>query len=67
MKLKKEIKIDETNIDLGTVVNNCIYSTEEKVIGEWMGKPLYSKTYSCGQLPNSSQKQINIDLKMMGL
>lgn len=44
MKLKKEIKIDETNIDLETVVNNCVYSSEEKIIGKWFGKPLYSKT-----------------------
>lgn len=44
MKQKKNIKIDETNIDLETVVNNCIYSSEEKVIGKWFEKPLYSKT-----------------------
>ena len=41
MKLKKEIKIDETNIDFETVVNNCIYSSEEKVIGKWFGKKHY--------------------------
>ena len=65
MKLKKNIKIDATNIDLETVVNNCIYSSEEKVIGKWLGKPLYRKTYNCGQLPNASQKQIDIDLNLM--
>ena len=49
MKLKKEIKIDETNIDLETVVNNCIYSTTEKKIGKWIdGKPLYGKIINCG-------------------
>ena len=32
-----------------------MYSTDEKMIGQWVdGKPLYSKTISCGALPNIS-------------
>lgn len=45
MKLKKNIKIDETNIDLETVVNNCVYSSEEKVIGTRNNKPVYIKRF----------------------
>lgn len=46
MKLKKEIKIDETNIDLETVVNNCVYSTSEIIIGKYIdNKPIYKKTF----------------------
>jgi len=45
MKLKKEIKIDETNIDLETVVNNCIYSSGEKIIGTRNGKPVYLQRF----------------------
>ena len=44
MKQKKNIKIDETNIDLETVVNNCVYSTAEQKIGKWIdNKPIYRK------------------------
>ena len=47
MKIKKEIKIDETNINLETVVNNCVYSTTEQKIGKWIdGKPIYRKKVS---------------------
>ena len=40
-------------------VNNAIqevYSTEEQVIGTWMGKPLYRKVFDFGALPNYSYK-----------
>jgi len=54
MKQKKNIKIDETNIDLETVVNNCVYSSKEKIVGEWFGKPLYSKTFYVSALSNTA-------------
>lgn len=37
------------------------YSTEEKVIGEWIDhKPLYQRTFDCGALPNATSKSISI-------
>lgn len=45
MKLKKEIKIDETNIDLETVVNNCVYSSGERIVGTRNGKPVYMQKF----------------------
>lgn len=36
-----------------------IYSTEERLIGQWIDKkPLYAKTFDCGALPNGSIKYI---------
>ena len=35
------------------------YSTEEQVVGTWMGEPLYQKTINFGALPNNTQKSIN--------
>jgi hypothetical protein len=34
------------------------YSTDEIVIGTWLGKPLYRKVYSAGTLPNATTKNI---------
>lgn len=34
------------------------YSTEEQVIGTWMGKPLYQKTVNFGALPKSSSTYV---------
>lgn len=40
------------------------YSLEEQVIGTWIdGKPLYQKTYSCGALPNTGIKQIDLQIQ----
>lgn len=38
------------------------YSTDEQVIGIWLGKPLYRKTVSCGVLPNNTSKTINTNI-----
>lgn len=38
--------------------NRNIYSTDERVIGVFLGKPLYRKTFNIGTLPNSSTKNI---------
>jgi len=36
-----------------------LYSTEEKIIGQWIdGKPLYQKTIDCGNLPSSGEKVV---------
>ena len=36
-----------------------IYSTTEKIIGEWIdGKPIYQKTIYFGALPNSTSKSV---------
>lgn len=42
-KIKQENLIDEKNIDLKTIANDCIYSTEEIVVGKWLNKPLYRR------------------------
>ncbi len=40
-----------------------LYSTEEKMIGQWIdGKPIYQKTVDCGDVPNSQQKTITAGL-----
>ena len=42
-------------------VNNAIkevYSTEETVVGTWMGKPLYKKTINFGSFPNATTTRI---------
>ena len=33
-----------------------VYSTDEKIVGTWLGKPLYQKTYDCGALLNNAGK-----------
>ena len=35
-----------------------VYSTEEQVVGTWMGKPLYKKTINFGSFPNATNKRI---------
>lgn len=61
MKLKKNIKIDETNIDLETVVNDCVYSTSEKVIGKWIDdKPIYRKVISNITTPSTTNSWVSI-------
>lgn len=42
---------------------NNIYSTQEVVVGIWLGKPLYRKVISFGALPNASYKEINHNIK----
>ena len=37
-----------------------IYTSDERMIGSWMGKPLYQKTVDCGALPNNNDKQVAI-------
>ena len=37
---------------------NNTYSTEEQVIGTWMGKPLYKKTINFGSFPNATTTRI---------
>ena len=52
--------ISYKNIYITTVPEENIYSTDEKVIGQWIdGKPLYQKTLSCGALPNNTTSSIN--------
>lgn len=34
------------------------YSTTEKIVGSWFGKPLYQKTIDCGALPNNTSKLV---------
>ena len=39
------------------------YSTTEQVIGTWIdGKPLYQKTINFGALPNTTAKQVSLDI-----
>ena len=35
-----------------------VYSTEETIIGTWLGKPLYRKTVNIGALPNATAKNV---------
>ena len=43
----------------GVIYLPTIYSEEEREVGVWRdGKPLYSKTISCGTLPNSATKNV---------
>ena len=44
------------------VDNPNVYSTEEKVVGEWFGKPLYRKIIDVGQLPNAGAKFVNHEI-----
>lgn len=37
-----------------------IYTTTEKMIGSYMGKPLYQKTINCGALPNNTVKNVDV-------
>lgn len=37
---------------------DTIYSTTERVVGSWMGKPLYQKTIDCGAGPNNASKTV---------
>ena len=41
----------------GTLAHH--YSTEEQVIGTWLGETLYEKTIDCGALPNNDTKNVN--------
>lgn len=38
------------------------YSTEERVIGTWLGKPLYRKVINFGSLPNATTKLVTTTL-----
>lgn len=50
---------DEPDIYSDGHFQPVIYSTEEREIGVWTdGKPLYEKTVDCGDLPNSSTKDV---------
>ena len=42
--------------------NNIYSTTEEQVIGTWMGKPIYRKVINLGQLPNTSTKTVETGL-----
>lgn len=44
------------------VENPNVYSTEEKVIGEWLGKPIYRKVVDVGYLPNAGAKFVNHEI-----
>lgn len=59
--LKAGINTNETNLNtLNTKLTNATtYSTDEKVIGKFFGKPLYSKTI-IGH-PSSSGEQVFVD------
>lgn len=38
-----------------------VYSTDEKVVGQWTDKkPLYQKTINCGALVNSGKKEVSV-------
>lgn len=41
-----------------TIVRKNVYSTEETIVGEFMGKTLYRKVISFGALPNNSGKSV---------
>jgi len=47
----------QDNIEEAINLTNT-YSTDEIVIGTWLGKPLYRKVYSAGTLPNATTKNI---------
>ena len=47
--------------ELEQTINTAIkevYSTEETVVGTWMGKPLYKKTINFGSFPNATTTRI---------
>ena len=39
-----------------------IYTTEERLIGNWLGKPLYRKAINFGALPNNTSKSVNTNI-----
>ena len=41
-----------------------VYSTEEKVIGTWLGKTLYRKVIDFGTLPNATSKNVLTGLQI---
>lgn len=55
---------NETNLapSVRAVKNALSYSTEEQVIGTWMGKPLYRKVFTVDSLPNAEAITIDTNL-----
>lgn len=43
-----------------------IYSTTEKVVGTWLGKPIYRKVINFGALPDTSSKSVNHNISNLG-
>lgn len=59
---------NEMQDNIETAINtNDIYSTDEIVIGKWLGKPLYRKVYDVGTLPDSTTKLINSGLSNINI
>ena len=50
-----------------TYGNSIVYSGEEKVVGEYFGKPLYAKTYTGVTLPAASTTPASFPLGITGL
>lgn len=44
---------------IGGIKKGDNYSTTEQVIGTWLGKPLYQKTFDYGTLPNNAVKDVS--------
>ena len=53
------IAYKSTCITVETIDERNVYSTDEKIIGQWLdGKPIYQKIVDCGALPNNSSKSV---------
>ena len=58
-KLKETLEIGNTGISLEKIANNCVYSTEEKVVGKWIdGKLIYRKLLIGSAIGSNSSIQI---------
>ena len=54
LKINEDIKVNN-GLDLKTISNDSVYSTEEIVIGKWINnKPLYRKIFNNITMPNNN-------------
>ena len=65
--IDKIIDVYPTAGNLVSIVNafnrGDLYSTDEKMIGQWIdGKPLYQKVLNIGNLPNNTEKIIELSI-----
>lgn len=56
--------VPDVNIESGIMVfgnrfdKANIYTADERMVGSWMGKPLYQRTVDCGAGPNATTKSV---------
>lgn len=62
-----EKSLEESLLDNEEAITNIKeqheYSTEEQIVGTFLGKPLYRKVINCGSLPNNTQKIIQHNIE----